>query len=143
MNIFLDTNVWIDFLAERHPHYISAAALFTLADEGLCRFVVSSLTMVNAHYVCCERGNMPLALWKQKVASLSDLVMVGSVGAEEIADASNSDWSDYEDSVQYFAAKRSGCQLIVTRNVKDFQRSDIRVLTPDQAIDLLLLDAGA
>lgn len=134
MKIFLDTNVWIDFLGERHPFYQAAASLLSLADEGRCTLVVSSLTMVNANFVCCERGHMPLELWRNKVNALADLVEVCAVSSENIRQANLSDWNDYEDCVQYHAAKSCGCEMIVTRNVQDFALSDIDVLAPEQAL---------
>lgn len=134
MKLFLDTNVWIDLLAEHQPHYFPAATLFTFAEEGKCRIVVSSLSMVNSQFVCCERGKMPLSLWKLKVKSLSDLFEVCAIDSSDIYDSIQSDWTDYEDGVQYFAAKKSDCDVIVTRNPRDFIFSDMEVLTPDEAI---------
>lgn len=137
MKWFLDTNVWIDLLAERHPYYLPAATLFTYADEGKCKLAVSSLTMVNANFICCDRGKMPLALWNRKVLALSDFVEVCSTTSDDIYNSCRSNWKDYEDGVQFFTAKRNGCDAIVTRNPKDFILSDIEVLTPDQAITKL------
>lgn len=134
MKLFLDTNVWIDFLAERRPHYYAAAVLLSLADEGRCEIVVSSLTMVNAHYVCCERCHKPYSQWIQKVNALSDIVSLCDVTPEAVRAANLSSWTDYEDCVQYHAAKEYGCDMIVTRNAHDFVLSDIEVLSPEQAL---------
>lgn len=134
MKIFLDTNVWIDFLGERHPFYQAAASLLSLADEGRCRLVVSSLTMVNANFVCFERGHMPLELWRRKVNALADLVEICNVSTEAVRKANVSEWKDYEDCVQYHAAKEAGCDIIVTRNCNDFALSDIEVCLPEQVL---------
>lgn len=77
---------------------------------------------------------MPLSLWKLKVKSLSDLFEVCAIDSSDIYDSIQSDWTDYEDGVQYFAAKKSDCDVIVTRNPRDFIFSDMEVLTPDEAI---------
>lgn len=137
MRIFLDTNVWIDFLAERFPYYLSAASLFTCAEEGKCYVVISSLSMINAQYICCERGKMPLASWKQKVTTLKDLYDVCSVDSSDVFSSAEADWTDFEDCVQFYAAKRSGCDVIVTRNPKDFSQSDMVVMTPEEMLELL------
>ena len=44
----------------------------------------------------------------------------------------NSNFSDFEDSLQYFCALRSNCHILITRNVKDFKESLIPVMTPDE-----------
>lgn len=137
MRVFLDTNVWIDFIGERQPFYEAAATIMTYADEKKCSIVVSSLSIVNAQYICCERSSMPLAVWRHKMNSLKDLVEICSADRQDIYGACDSFWDDFEDCVQYQAAKRNGCSIIVTRNPKDYVQSDIMVMSPDQAIKLL------
>ena len=39
---------------------------------------------------------------------------------------------DFEDALQYFCAMSNQCDVIVTRNKKDFQFSSIDVLTPEE-----------
>ena len=40
--------------------------------------------------------------------------------------------SDFEDALQYYSALQEKCELIVTRNKKDFLFSKIMVCTPDE-----------
>ena len=47
----------------------------------------------------------------------------------------NSDFSDFEDSLQYFSALRTECDIIITRNGKDFKKSQIPVMTPDEFLN--------
>jgi hypothetical protein len=39
-------------------------------------------------------------------------------------------WNDYEDAVQAATAERIRAAAIVTRNIKDYQRSKIPAFTP-------------
>ena len=43
-----------------------------------------------------------------------------------------SNFSDFEDSLQYYCAVNNDCNIFITRNGRDFQKSDIPVLTPDE-----------
>ena len=137
MKLFLDANVLIDFMSERLPHYLEAATIFTLAVEHKCTIAVSSLSMVTSNYICCDRCNMPLSDWKKKVNIMKSFVEVCPVDSEDIFLSCDSDWSDYEDNVQYEVAKRYACDVIVTRNPRDFIKSDIPVLTPDEVIEII------
>lgn len=137
MKLFLDTNVLIDFMSERLPHYIEAATLFSFAIEQKCTIVVSALSMVTSNYICCERGKMPLSDWKMKVSTMKKFIEVCSVDSNDIFSSCDSDWCDYEDSVQFQVAKKSDCDAIVTRNTCDFSNSDISVLTPDEVIGMI------
>ena len=137
MKLFLDANVLIDFMSERLPHYLEAATIFTLAVEHKCTIAVSSLSMVTSNYICCDRCNMPLSDWKKKVNIMKSFVEVCPVDSEDIFLSCDSDWSDYEDNVQYEVAKRYSCDVIVTRNPRDYIKSDIPVLTPDEVIEII------
>ena len=137
MKLFLDANVLIDFMSERLPHYLEAATIFTLAVERKCTIAVSSLSMVTSNYICCDRCNMPLSDWKKKANIMKSFVEVCPVDSEDIFLSGDSDWSDYEDNVQYEVAKRYSCDVIVTRNPRDFIKSDIPVLTPDEVIEII------
>ena len=46
----------------------------------------------------------------------------------------NSDFTDFEDSVQYFTAVEHNLDVIITRNTKDFKDSKIPVLTAEEYI---------
>jgi predicted nucleic acid-binding protein len=43
--------------------------------------------------------------------------------------ALNSDFEDFEDALQYFCALQSNCEVILTRNGKDFKLSAIPTMT--------------
>ncbi len=44
----------------------------------------------------------------------------------------NSDFKDFEDALQYFSATDSDCDIIITRNGKDFKKSLLPVITPKE-----------
>ena len=125
--ILVDTNVVIDLLAKRENFYREAQELFTLADEKNISIFVSSLTLVNTHYVLSKNINSNetrkiLIKFKvlTKILPLEDKIL-------ELALAS--DFTDFEDAVQYYTALDNKLEVIVTRNKKDFKISKLPVLT--------------
>ena len=44
----------------------------------------------------------------------------------------SSAFSDFKDGIQYFSALKADCTAIITRNAKDFKKSEIPVLSPDE-----------
>ena len=137
MKVFLDTNVWIDFLLERQPRYVFSAAILSLAVEGRCSVCISSLTVVNAHYVCHDKAKMPLKILRKKMYALRDWVQICDVAAEDIYNSYSNDWDDFEDGVQYYSAVRAGADYIVTGNTKDFSLSTIPVYSAAEFIRLI------
>ena len=49
--LFIDTNILLDLLAKRTPYYKEAAALFSLANKDRILLSISSLSIVNIHYI--------------------------------------------------------------------------------------------
>ncbi len=129
--LFLDTNIIIDLLAKREPFYKSAAQLFSLADKLKLELSVSALTFANTNYILLrekkpEEARLILRKLKLlvKVIGLNDKIIGLSLN--------DLDFKDYEDALQYYSALENGDDVIITRNLKDFQKSKIPVLTAEQ-----------
>ena len=137
MKLFLDTNVLIDFILERPLFYQPAAMIVSLAAERKIDICVSALSVVTANFICIERCKMPLDVYRRKVDFLRNFIEVCSVDSSDINSSYEANWKDFEDGVQYFSARRSGVDYLVTRNVKDFEENDLKVITVDEACRLL------
>jgi len=46
--------------------------------------------------------------------------------------ALNSDFSDFEDAIQYFVAIENKIQVLITRNLKDYKTANISIMTAEQ-----------
>ena len=55
-----------------------------------------------------------------------------SVTKKEIAKAFNSPMTDFEDALQAYCAKKANAKLIITRNIKDYKNSSVKVVTPEE-----------
>ena len=137
MKFFLDTNVLIDFILERPLFYQPAAMIVSLAAERKIDICVSALSVVTANFICIERCKMPLDVYRRKVDFLRNFIEVCSVDSSDVNSSYEANWKDFEDGVQYFSAIRSGVDYLVTRNVKDFEENDLKVITVDEACRLL------
>ncbi len=63
---------------------------------------------------------------------LMSLIGVLNMGRDTIIQALGSDFRDFEDALQHYSAVQSDfIDVILTRNVKDFKKSEIGVLTPE------------
>lgn len=47
----------------------------------------------------------------------------------------NSDFSDFEDAIQYFTSVNNSIKLIITRNIKDYRKGKITISTADDFIN--------
>ena len=128
-DLFIDTDVIIDFLIDRKPFSREAAIIFTLIEQKKLKGFSSSLTFSNLYYVLrkIESHNRVIS----KLDSLSKMVGILKVEEQTIKNALASGFPDFEDSIQYFSAVDSKkIDVIITRNIKDFKKSEIPVMTP-------------
>lgn len=135
-SLFLDTNIVIDLLANRESFYRSAAQLFSLADKMKLQLCVSALTFANTNYILLKEMKLDEA--KLILRKLKLLVKVISLDDKIIGLSLNdSDFKDFENALQYYSALENGDNMIITRNLKDFQKSKIPVLTAEQYLQTI------
>ena len=132
--VFVDTDIIYDLLAKRDPFYLAAARLFTLADEGKIQVFISALSLPNVHYLLSKKKSEEEA--KQILRKFKILVNVTPLDEKIIDLALNSEFSDFEDAIQYFSALQSEVEVLLTRNLKDYKKAQISVLTAQDFINL-------
>lgn len=128
--VFLDTNVVIDLLGEREIYYNSSAKIASLADKGEIQIVVSALTFSTVYYVLSKYEDT--AIVRDKITRFKIIVEISDLTDKIIEQGLSSKFSDFEDALQYYCAVNSACEIIITRNGKDFKESAIPVLNPDE-----------
>lgn len=132
--IFVDTDIIYDLLAKREPFYQAAAKLFTQSDEGTIDISISALSLPNLYYLISKQLSNEQA--KQILRKFRLLVHVVPLTEKIIDLALNSEFVDFEDAIQHFSAIESDCDLLLTRNLKDFKKSQIIVMTAQDFISL-------
>jgi len=133
--IFLDTNIVIDFLGKRANFYQPAAKILTLADQKKIEIYTSPTSISNTYYLLSRFENTKIAL--EKIRKFKVLCSISMMDDEVIEKAINSNFKDFEDAMQYFSALASNCDLIVTRNEKDFKNALIPVLNGESYLETL------
>ena len=128
--LFIDSDVCLDVLVPRTPFATDAAKLFSLIHEGRAMGIVSALGLVNVYYFL--RKDLGKEQAKMSLSKFKTLVVVQEVTDQIISQALLTDFSDFEDAVQYLTAKKAKAEVILTRNTKDFKKSTLPVYTPEQ-----------
>ncbi len=128
-DLFIDTDVIIDFLIDRKPFSRETAIIFTLIEQKKLKGYASSLTFSNLYYVLRKFESHAKVI--SKLDSLSKLLVVLKVDDQIIRNAISSGFLDFEDSIQYYcAADYKKIEVIITRNTKDYKNSELPVITP-------------
>ncbi|MBC8052937.1 MAG: PIN domain-containing protein [Sphingobacteriaceae bacterium] len=134
-NIFIDTNVVIDFLANRQPFSIDAARLFDFSISREARLYISAVSYNNIYYILKQSLSNKAAI--SLLEEFAEMTEIADVTSAIIRNSLKSDFKDYEDAIQYYCAlSLPEIDFIVTRNTKDFKKSILPVLNPREALAL-------
>jgi predicted nucleic acid-binding protein len=136
MKVFYDTNVLLDVVTKRQPHYEDSARVWSLADAAKVDGFVSAITYPNAYYI----------LRKMLDAKEADRVLRVIRGAfrtvafdeQILSQAMDANMPDFEDAIQFFSAVHCGANYILTRDAGDFPGSGIPVMTPAEFLSVYL-----
>lgn len=138
-NIFLDTNVIIDFLADRRPFSLSVAKIFNYVLLGKVKVFISAVSYNNIYYIL--RQSLTNSEIIKLLDDLCEMTEIADVTKAIIKKSLTSDFKDFEDAIQYNCALNlNKIDFIVTRDTKDFKKSNLPVLTPEEAVSSLKND---
>ncbi|MFM8346743.1 MAG: type II toxin-antitoxin system VapC family toxin [Bacteroidota bacterium] len=134
--IFLDTNVLLDYLAARQPFSLEAARLIELSSRKKIRLFISAVSFNNIYYILRRSISHKEAI--HVLRELQEFAEVIDLTKSIIKKSLNTEFSDFEDALQYSCARSvSGMEIIVTRDAKGFKSSAIPVLTPKESLSAI------
>ena len=135
MKIVIDTNIIIDILQKREPFFADSflAVQKAISNEIVCLLSASAATDI---YYIMKRVLGSNSKARNELIYLSMMVNFTDVLESDIQAALTSPLSDFEDAVVDAIASRTGASYILTRNHKDFDRSNVPAITPKEFLDL-------
>lgn len=135
MKVLFDMNVILDVLIERAPHFRHSVSCIAAIENGRADGWVCSTTITTLAYLLQKELSVQTA--NKHIESLLSLFQVSIVNKQVLLDALTNGFSDYEDSVLYQSAIVSNLDCIISRNKKDFKKSNLPVFTPKEFIATL------
>ncbi len=127
--VLVDTDVIYDLLAKREPYYTFAARLFTKADHNKVKLFISALTIANMHYMLSRLKSDKEA--RKILNQFKVLVSIIPLDQKILELSLNSDFKDFEDAIQYYSAIENKVEILLTRNLKDYKKARIPVMTAE------------
>jgi len=134
-NIVIDINILLDFLFKRTGHekvleifiYCAAGSLngFVCAHEITTLYYFLNKSMKDKNKI---RTSISGIMSQFKVIELNEMILDKSL---------YSAIDDYEDAVIEVSASMNNIDYIITKNIKDFKKSKVKAITPDELIAIL------
>ena len=128
--VLIDTDVLLDFFFDREPSAEYATEILSLCEENKLRGFTTPVIISNVYYLL--RKNAKHDIIVEKIKQLLSIIDIIKMDRNIVINALNSEFKDFEDALQNFSAiENEEIKVILTRNIKDFKKSELAILTPE------------
>ena len=129
-NVLIDTDVILDFFFDREPFSEFATDILNLCEENKIKGFTTPVIICNTYYLLRKTAKHDIVI--EKIKQLLTIIDVLKIDKEVVLDSLNSDFKDFEDALQNYSAVKNGkISIVLTRNIKDYKKSELAVMTPE------------
>ena len=136
MRVLVDTCVIVDALQDRKPFSENAKIIFYAVANKQIDGYISAKAITDIYYLT-HRATHSDESTRQILKTLLGLFDILDTTAIDCRKALSSEITDYEDAVMCETAERCEVDCIVTRNEKDYRKSEVKVVTPGELVKVL------
>lgn len=133
MKVLIDTNIILDVLCNCKDFVEESSKVFKLCEVKKIMGYISALSIDNIVYIM--RKELDTEKVKEILEKLSLIFEVVDLKADDLKRASSLDFKDYEDAIQSAQANRIKANYIITRNIKDYNKSKVTAIKPSELIE--------
>ncbi|WP_163515991.1 type II toxin-antitoxin system VapC family toxin [Gelidibacter japonicus] len=129
-HVLIDTDVILDFFFDREPYSKYAAKVLNLCEEQKIKGFITPVAISNIYYLLRKIGKHDIII--ERLKQLLTIIDIADMDKTVVLNALNSQFKDFEDALQNFSAIGKGkIKVILTRNIKDFKKSTLAIMTPE------------
>ena len=136
MRALIDTCIIIDALQNREPFSSDAQAIFLLAANQRFNGYITAKSVTDIYYLM-HRATHNDKDSRTLLSNLFKLFNPVDTTGIDCKKAIPSVVSDFEDAVMIETANREEMDCIVTRNIHDYSKSNIKIYSPKEFIELV------
>ena len=137
MIVLLDTCVIIDVLQDRQPFSEAAKKIFIAVANKQIEGCITAKSVADIYYLT-HKATHSNEKSREILAKLFTLFSLLTTTGDDCKNAMFSPIADYEDAIMVETAKNAGIDYIVTRNIKDYSKSPVKVTSPAEFLEELL-----
>ena len=136
MKLLLDTNIYLELFLKRE-NYLLIKKLFFLFYRNNHETYITTQSLRDIEFILRRQlHDYKIAkLLQHKAYEITSKVI--SISNDTAIDALFSNFADYEDALQSFAAEESNIDAIITFNKKDYLNSNIPTFSPQEIFNYI------
>ena len=131
--ILIDSDVILDVYLNREPFVKYSKLILRHCELSKYDGYITPITYSNLYYILRK-----LASHQKVIKELKDLFKITSVlnmDQSVVENALNSNLKDFEDALQNYSTQNvSEIKYVITRNTKDYKKSDLIIFSPESFI---------
>jgi len=133
--IVIDVNILMDFLFKRDGHE-KAAHIFKYCSDGYIKGFVCAHEIATLYYFLDKSVRDKIKIKKSLSCIINEFEII-EINAETLEKALTSEINDYEGAIIEVSSLKKKADYILTRYIKDFKKSMVKPITPDELLALL------
>jgi predicted nucleic acid-binding protein len=134
-NITLDVNILMDFLFKRDGHE-KVAEIFKLCSQKTINGYICAHEITTLSYFL-DKSVKDKNKIKKSITGIMKRFKVIEINEELLSKALNSGIDDFEDAVIEVSSNEKSVEYIITRNIKDFKKSIVKAITPEELLVII------
>lgn len=128
--VLIDTDVLMDFFFDREPYAEYATELLNSCANKEIQGFTTPVIVSNVYYLLRKTAKHSMIV--EKIKQLLTIIEVVKMDKNVVLSALNSEFKDFDDALQNFSAiENEQIKIILTRNLKDFKKSELAIMTPE------------
>lgn len=135
LKVLLDTNVLLDVLQRRGPHYPDSAGVLGAAETGRVRGAAAAHAFTTVFYLLARHAGD--AAGRAGISDLLRILDVAPVGRGTLLEALALAYDDLEDAVHMAAALEVRADYLITRDRRGYAAGPLPTLAPGELMALL------
>jgi predicted nucleic acid-binding protein len=134
-NIIIDINIFMDFLFKREGHE-KVVEIFKFCIKGITKGFICAHEITTLYYFL-NKSIKEKNKVKKSISGIMRRFQVIETNEKILRQSLYSEIDDYEDAVIEVSANVHKAEYILTRNIKDFKKSTVKAITPEELLMIL------
>jgi len=134
MKVIIDTNIIIDILQRREPHFQDSYRTILLGLQEKAETLLYASAVADIYYII-SRNISDAKKVHEKIGAINVLIKICDTTSEDVNTALSLNMPCFEDAMIAAIAKRVKADYIVTRNEEAFTGSPVPAISPSQLLD--------
>ena len=138
MKVLFDTNIVLDVLLDRKQFIELSASLISLVETNNIEGYLCATTLTTIDYLIAKTHNRKVA--RASIQKLLLIFKIAKVDEDVLSRSVESEFTDFEDAVQYYSGQKAEVDSIVTRNINDYKKASYPVYSPSELWGIIKLN---